>query len=167
MDVLGRPLWIDTPPEDKHDFKDEKDDGQFHLPPDETSELHPVIDPPGEDPGGDRKRRGNRTQDEEIETGGFKRGLFKEQVEHGEKGGGNQEGDGKVDHDGMGMASRHWESEQEILNEDRQMFQLFWGTFLENTHLGIPFKNLRAMGSRHDLSTEVLSRRMSVHMKTF
>ena len=71
LDVLGRSLWIGTPPEDEHDFKNEKDDGQFHLSPDETSEFHSVIDPPREDPGGDRKRRGNRTQDEKVETCGL------------------------------------------------------------------------------------------------
>ena len=81
MDFLERKGGARTSPEDEDDFKDEKENGKLNLHFYEMGEFQPVIDPPGEKTGGHRKRRGDGSQDEEIETRSLKGGILEEAME--------------------------------------------------------------------------------------
>jgi hypothetical protein len=77
--------WRMTP-EDEDDLQNKKKDRKLNLSLHKEGELQSVIDPPGKKPRGHGKRRGNRSQDEEIETGDLKGKIFEEDMEKGKEG---------------------------------------------------------------------------------
>src|SRR4030042_103848 len=93
--------------------------------------------------------------------------MFKDEVEKNEEGGGHQERNRKMDDHGVRMAPCHWEFLKEILKHRRKVFQFLGRSFFQNAHLGISFKDLCSMRSRGDLSRQVLTRGMPVHVKAF
>jgi hypothetical protein len=162
-----RYLRLKTTPEEEDDLENQKKDRKLKLSFYKIGKLRSVIDPPCEEPGGHGKRRGDRSQNEEVEAGDLKGRIFKDEVEKDKKGGGHQKGDRKMDDHGVRMASCHWEFLKEVLKQGRKVFQFLGCSLFQNPHLGISFKDLCSMRSRGDLSRKVLTRGVPVHVKAF
>jgi hypothetical protein len=162
-----RYLGLKTTPQEEDDLENQEKDRKLNLSSYKISELQSVIDPPGEEPSGHGKGRGDGSQNEKVETGDLKGRIFKDEVEKDKEGGGYQQCNGKMDDHGVRMASCHWEFLKEVLKHGRKVFQFLGRSFFQNPHLGISFKNLCPMRSRRDLYSKFLTRGMPTHMETF
>jgi hypothetical protein len=68
-------------------------------------------------------------------------------MEKNKKRRGHQEGEGKMNDHGMGMASRHWKLLEEILKYGGKVFQFFGWSLLDRSDLGISLEDFYPMRS--------------------
>jgi hypothetical protein len=83
-------LGLRTTPEDEDDLENKKEDRKLNLSLHKKSELQSIIDPPGKEPCGHGKKRGDGSQDEEVETGDLEGRIFKDKIEKDKEGRGHQ-----------------------------------------------------------------------------
>jgi hypothetical protein len=102
-----------------------------------------------------------------METGDFKKRVFKNKREKEKECGSHQKGNGKMDDHGVRMASCHWKLLEKLLKYERKVFQFLRGPLLQNSNLWIPFKDFWPMRSGRNRSCKIASRGMSVHVKAF
>jgi hypothetical protein len=146
-----------TTPENENDLENKKEDRKLNLSLHKKSELRSIIDPPSEKPRAHGKGRGDRSQNEKVETGDLEGRIFKDKMEKDKEGGGHQKGNRKMDDHGMWMASCHWKLLEKILKYRRKVFQFLRCSFFQNPHLWISFKDFCSMRSRRDLSSKILA----------
>jgi hypothetical protein len=158
---------LKTTPEEEDDLENEKKDRKLDLSFYQIGELRSVIDPPCQEAGGHGKGGGDGSQNEEVKAGDLERGILKDEVEKGKEGRGHQKSNRKMDDHRVRMASCHWNLLEKVLKYRRKVFEFLGCSLFQNPHLGISFKDLCSMRSRGDLSCQVLTRRMPVHVKAF
>ena len=146
-----------TTPKDEDDLENKEEDRKLNFSFYKKSELQSIIYPPSKEPCEHGKGRGDRSQNEKVETGNFKGRIFKDEVEKDKEGGGRQKGNGKMNNHRVRMASSHRESLEEILKSGRKVFQLLGCSFLQNPRLGISLKHFCSVGGCGDLSRKILA----------
>jgi len=85
IDRIGY-LGLKTTPEDEDDRENEQENRKLNLSLHEKSELHSIIDPPSKKPRGHGKGRGDRSQNEKVETGDLEGSIFKDKIEKDKEG---------------------------------------------------------------------------------
>ena len=75
-----------TTPEDEDDLENKKENRKLNLSLHKKGELQSIIHPPSEESRCHSKRRGDRSQNEEVETGDLEGRIFKDKIEKDKEG---------------------------------------------------------------------------------